>query len=532
MSSVQSMFGQDVGVIRDRMRQRMATDNVFNVRVVMGHSFLDAPYHASLAQFMWDELNFPRQLVLGPRGGGKTVINCDTLTAKLCLYPWQTSLLTSYDLNTSKKTLNSIIENILNPKPGLIAELFPEIYKAVKYARENRASAEQKLNEQFLRIPAFARTQDPQIRAASLRSGITGGHYFRNNTDDLIDEGNSTSLAECVRAQNWFHTSFNVLEHQVESPWRIIGTHYNMFDPYVHILREVQEFTPFVQPGLIITFDETGQRKTSSYWESRFTVDHLYKMRRSMGAHRFAALIQQDPTQHEGATFQEAWLNYYTLETSPVSGEMQIERRISRTNPDTMRINLSDCTIFLAFDPALGTPSSTSRNAIVVIAVDSDENFYVLEAWAAKCTIETAIHQYIRILMMWQPDLAVSEDVLFQQLILPALKKNLRMHTSRHFNIQGVRPAGRSKDIRIFALQPLIEQGRLFVQGSQDELITEILQHPAGKYVDLLDALAYAREVAYVPTGGSLNTGRDPVLPFVVKKEAERDRGTDEVTGY
>lgn len=518
--NTQIAIGQNLDDLRDRLRARMAVDHYFNVTVIFGHSFLDAPFHKSLAQFMWDEDKYPRELILGPRGGGKTLIGSDKLAAKWLLDPSDTNLITSYNLDTAIKIVNIIKEDILTKQ--MVKELFPDLVSALQSAISSRSASEDKVTEKIIRIPKFSRTTEPQFRADSINTGITGLHVGRLYTDDLIDEKNARSAAEIKRSIDWFHTTFNVMEHQVRTPWQVTGTHYNLSDPYVHILKETPEFIPFVHPGLMISYDDLGNKKEESYWPSRFSVEELYSMRTMLGSHRFAALIQQNPTQSDDATFKEEWLEWY--EWDKTSNGVKSIRRLR----DGAIISLKDMTIFLIFDPALG--GAKSRNAIVVFGVDADENIYVLATYASKGTLDLATKQFIMFLLQWEPDLAACEEVLFQSLVLPAIQKNLRERALGHFPMKGVKPAGRSKDFRILAMQPFFEQRRVYLHRSQDELIHEILVHPNGELRDLVDALAYGPDIWYRPRRASAPTYiQSKTFPWLV---AKNKHDPDPVTGY
>lgn len=499
MSAAVTTYGNDLSDLRTKMRDRMAVDNYFNVSVIFEHAFLDANYHRELAQFRWRDDLYPHQLSLGPRGGGKTVINIDTLTAKFLLDPVSGgALITSYNLDTSKKILNGVLENI-RTKP-LVRELFPDICDLIDSAIQAKSSKDLKATDQVLRIAQIAKSQDPHFRASSLKSGITGGHYPRIITDDLIDQVNARSRAEIERSIDWFKATFNVMEHQALTPWHITGTHYNLDDPYMYIIKNVPQFQAFIQPGLIIRYDNEGFRTEASYWPSKFSVEDLHVMRSMMGPYLYAALIQQNPAQSDEATFQEKWLKWYEWSTTEDG-----KRAITRLQ-DGRQIALHDLNIFMAYDPAQGKKHSSARNAIVVVGIDSDENWYVLHSWAASTSVDIGIRHMLSALLEWEPDMSVCEEVLFSDLILPALQRSIVEKRMKHFAMRGVKPSGRSKDFRIISLQPLYEQGRVFYHRSQDELISETLSHPVGETVDLLDALAYIKDVAYAPRRASLGT--------------------------
>ncbi len=503
----------------DKIRERMRSDLYFTLHFIFGKTFLDAPFHANYAQFVWSESAHPQTIELAPRGGGKSTIGMAKMAAKFLLNPDVRQLLVSYDLNQAVKFLDTIYDQYLmfkppNGKEDWIARLFPDVRRVL-------ADSQRTKREWFFKDLNFSGKADPHFMAASINSGITGMHVDIE-VDDLIDENNSRSPAECERAIEWMETSINVLEHQVRGNFHVRGTHYHLRDPYAHILENMPNFYPYIHQGLLESSNEDGTTSYSSYWESKFSVSDLMEMKQRMGSYKFSALIQQNPVQYEGAPFREEWLRYWEWEPGQ-------ERAIRLFDPsgDSKLVKLSDMTIATIYDPALPNDNSRSHTANVAVGMDADGNYVMLQPWEDRVSPAQGVRTFVAMGMQWEPDVMCCEEVLFSELFLPMFTKAAKDYSLAAYNIQPVKPAGRSKPIRILALQAVFEEGRVYVHRKHDNFITQYLSYPHGKRWDLLDAFAYAPDVLYPPQRTTITIG-----PYTVPRGKLMVGKRNRITGY
>lgn len=500
--SIRALIGptETMEQLRSAIIERMRADLYFTVSQVFGLSFFDAPFHRALAQFMWLEHEHPQTLVLAPRGSGKSTIGLAKMAAKFLLNPNARQLLVCYDLRQAIKFLSSIRENLLL-KSKWVRFLFPTIHSVV-------ARTEVRKDYHVYRELMTDSRPDPHFLAASLNSGITGMHVDIE-VDDLIDEVNARSEAECRRACDWVDTSFNVLEHQVRGNFHIRGTHFHLRDPYAYIIERYPNFKLWKHPGLIEHHREDGTTELFSYWPSKFSVDDLLTMR-SRNQYVFASQIQQQPIQHGDSPFREEWLRYWTWASE--GKELML---------DTGElVPLSELTIAVIYDPAIASDQSRSDTAIVCVGMDRLHRYFVLDVWASKCSPSEGIRTAISMANRWEPDLIAVEEVLFSSLVIPLLESKAKEAHYASYRIMPVAPEGRSKAVRIVALQALFEEGRIFISKRHDQLVTQYLQFPYGQKWDILDALAYAPRVLYPPVGS------------IVPTEPPVRRGASTTTGY
>lgn len=513
--------GASLSEVYEKVRARASTDLYYMARFIFGLEFLDAPFHANLAGFMGNEKTYRRTLILAPRGGGKSILAAVRKIQRFVRNPDTRQLHVSYDLGTSLGIANQVKDLMLRNRGGThwFSILWPELYAAIKQADEKRLLRQDEWH--FPGLKATSR-RDPHFKWSSIDSGITGLHVDVLDVDDLVDEVAARSPAECKRACDWLETSVNVLEHQTETPFHVIGTHYHLQDPYAYIMDTHPEFTPFVYPALRTIYKEDGSSELASFWPSKFSVEQLIQMRdQVMGSEKFASLMQQDPIQRADAPFKQEHLKWWEW----------VEQGHRLRRYDGAIVAISDMTIAMIYDPALGTEKSTSSHAIVVCGMDSDGYVYLLDTWeSSKDSVESSISVYAAKAAQWDPDVCACEAVLFQSLILPTLRDKLEKAHVAAYRVVPVHPSGRSKDTRILALVHWFETGRVMVHKTHDAFIGELLAFPFGRRRDLVDAFAYSADVLYVPRRTTMAIGPFEVsLELANKLQAKKK---NQVTGY
>lgn len=152
-------------------------------------------------------------------------------------------------------------------------------------------------------------------------------------------------------------------------------------------------------------------------------------------------------------------------------------------------------------DPASGKSvlkKVRARQAIIVIAVDWLQRIFVLFTWAGRIPTSRYLDKIIKICDDFQPRQfgieANAMQSLFADLVTDAAKQRMK----RLSFIPVTQPTRIDKDFRIrTTLEPVISDGRLFIQESQVDLQGEIRSFPTGLTKDLVDCLASA--IALVP---------------------------------
>lgn len=138
-----------------------------------------------------------------------------------------------------------------------------------------------------------------------------------------------------------------------------------------------------------------------------------------------------------------------------------------------------------------------SRSAIVVIAIDSISRIFVLLAWADRCSTDKLIDRIFEVGEAYKPRIFGCEANAMQSLFADAVRREARL-SQRKLALTSVNQSTKvDKDFRIrAALQPVIANGRLFIQPHHHEARNEITAFPMSPTKDIIDALASAIALA------------------------------------
>lgn len=147
-------------------------------------------------------------------------------------------------------------------------------------------------------------------------------------------------------------------------------------------------------------------------------------------------------------------------------------------------------------DPASGKgrlKKARARQAIIGIAVDHLARIFVVFSWAGKIRASDLRDKIVRCYEQWKPRAfgieANAMQDLFGDLVIARAKEVLG-----HARIVDVYQSTKiEKDFRIrTTLEPVLNDGRLFVPGKFIELRTEMTGFPTAATKDLVDALSSA----------------------------------------
>lgn len=147
-------------------------------------------------------------------------------------------------------------------------------------------------------------------------------------------------------------------------------------------------------------------------------------------------------------------------------------------------------------DPAAGKTDQAmkrvrARSAIVIGGQDDLGRVFILHAWAARCPTEKLIDEMYSLTDRYQLKTLGVEANGLQALFSDAVIRDAKL-AGRKLPVAPIyQPTRTEKDFRIrTTLQPLLSNGKVFVQPSMIELRQEIENFPMHPTKDLVDALA------------------------------------------
>lgn len=150
--------------------------------------------------------------------------------------------------------------------------------------------------------------------------------------------------------------------------------------------------------------------------------------------------------------------------------------------------------VFMGIDPASSVRKTADYSVIMPVAVDSDDNRYILPYFRKRVKPMDLAASILQYDTMYAPAKAHIESVAYQEMLRDYI-------TTQRF-IPGfgkkINPRN-SKSSRLESLQPWFYQDKVFIKKDMTPLVDELLLYPRGRHDDLLDGLYYAFMGSYTP---------------------------------
>jgi hypothetical protein len=161
-------------------------------------------------------------------------------------------------------------------------------------------------------------------------------------------------------------------------------------------------------------------------------------------------------------------------------------------------------------DPNQSGAGGRCRHAVIVAAVDAQNNHYVLETWAEAAGFDAFYDKIFEIAKRWNLHKVGVETIGAQTYIKDHIEFlcATKLYSLRVIELKGAvdledGSVARSKKYRILGVvQPLAESGRLWVMRSAQSFMNEYKTFSMkrnSRYVDQLDAFAYVGQVCDRP---------------------------------
>lgn len=161
---------------------------------------------------------------------------------------------------------------------------------------------------------------------------------------------------------------------------------------------------------------------------------------------------------------------------------------------ETMPVN-----IFMGVDPASSTRETADFSTIMVIAVDSKGNRYIVDYYRKRVSPLEHAEAIIDLYLAYFPQKTRIETTGYQEMLRLYLRE---VCEKRSLYIPGLeikeKPRDR-KSKRIEGMQPFFRNKQVFLKSTQKALVEELVGYPRGRHDDLLDSLYYAFKGNYKP---------------------------------
>lgn len=223
-----------------------------------------------------------------------------------------------------------------------------------------------------------------------------------------------------------------------------------------------------------VAYDKAMREDGSLLFPGRLTKDFLTRQRKLQGSYIFSHQYQNEIIPSDDQDFKKEWLIYYD----------SLPKRL---------------TTVVVIDPAISLDQDACFTSMVALSCDDNNHRYLRMAKRMRITATQTVEAIFKAYELLKPQVIGVEAVAYQMALIHFLiaemkKRNvaLPLHAIK-------RAPDKSKMTRIRSLVPWFEFQSTSVKPGLNEFEEEYLKFPRGTYVDILDALADAQELAYPP---------------------------------
>ena len=229
-------------------------------------------------------------------------------------------------------------------------------------------------------------------------------------------------------------------------------------------------------------------------WEDRFSYKYLSELRSQYAEQGMIDFFYQEyqniAQSPEGRPFTEDMIQYYSGMLFRENNKWFI--RLEDGNFESVRLGIG-------IDPAIATGNRSDFSVILVSAMDSRGNIYVIEYLRKRVKPIELIDEIFAMFMKYEQEpLVVIETVAYQEALVHFLLAKGKAERV-YIPIEEFKPKT-SKSKRLMSLQPFFASKKMFIRREHSELVKELLEFPKSAHDDTLDALYYSIQFLNPPT--------------------------------
>jgi len=342
-----------------------------------------------------------------------------------------------------------------------------------------------------------------RVMARGAKSRMRGLKSGKNRPDlavmdDVENDKNTMNTDLRDQLWNWVR---RVVINMVSKEGDIVtvGTVLHWDSILMRILKE-----PSWDSKIVAAFDEHGE----STWKSHWPKERLEARKREIGSEAFSQEYMNDPIDIESQAFKRSHLRTY---------------RMSEKNFEQNHFTIYHH--YLTWDPAWSGNKRSHYTAMMVIAVDGENNWWVRDIYREHATETEAINMFFHLQQKYGCIRQGMETVFRQISLKDAMEDEMRKRNI-FFEIEKLRSNLTDKEKRIRGLVPRWEMSTVYLPEDHPKykhLMDELIQFPKARTDDMVDALAYCLQIATPPPRASeLMSQETQTVGMVV----------DEETGY
>ena len=237
-------------------------------------------------------------------------------------------------------------------------------------------------------------------------------------------------------------------------------------------------------------YDDDGK----SIWEERFPESRIQQIKQEFESvgniNGFYQEYMNEAQSPDNAPFKPQYIRLHLYTFRYDNGESLL---IGKQGENVVRKPVN---IYCGIDPASSLSKRSDFFVIATIAVDNDNNIYIVDILRDKIDPAYQPEEIIKVFKKYHPKRMTIETVGYQE----ALRTNVRkMMLEENLYIpgleKGVKPRQRKSE-RLLSLVAPLAKGQFYFRPEDLHAQQEFLSYPRGKHDDILDAIYYALDKA------------------------------------
>jgi predicted phage terminase large subunit-like protein len=445
-----------------------------------------APFHKEMCDFVMNGRN--KELLLLPRGHLKsTLVTVGYSLLRIAQNPDVRILIANatYDMATS--FVGQIKKHLQNNQT--FRDYYGDMTSNADRWSENMISVKR-------RTP-FSIHKEATVTAYGMGGNLVSQHYDVIICDDLVNRDYVNTKEQIEKTILFYKDSLDLLEPTGKII--ILGTRWADNDLYGWIMDKTNPEQAWKDFDVMIKQAYTGELETGKdlqlLFPQKFTQEVLKTLKQNKGPVEFSSQYMNDPLPQESAKFKTAWFKQI----------LEDELKVRELN------------LFTMVDPAIGQRKDSDKTAIVTIAVDQYNNWFVVNVIWDHMLPNQIIDSIFSNWDEYHPNKVGIELTAYQKSLQYALVDEMRR---RNIFLPIVElKAEKSKAERIEGLIPRYANGTIYHLSQcnfREAMEEQLMRYPIGKHDDIIDALAYGLQIAR-PT-------RNPVTPYRRHSADSEDR--------
>jgi len=224
-----------------------------------------------------------------------------------------------------------------------------------------------------------------------------------------------------------------------------------------------------------------------SIWPERFPKKRILGIKKEFqsvgnlnGFYQEYMNIAQSP---DNAPFKPEWIQLHHYDYERINGQNCLVREVG----DEKKIKPVD--IYCGVDPASSLSARADFFVICAIAVDSDNNKYIIDVYRNRISPAEQPGIIIDMFKKYRPRRMKVETVGYQEALRVAVRDLMREEELYIPGLEsGVKPRN-SKSERLLSLVPMFAKKQFYFRPQDIEPQQEFLSYPKGKHDDVMDSV-------------------------------------------